>query len=324
MIQAQRLRDGDTHRWVEHTTTDTNKSSGWLSNQGSLVAQGYSHGNRELWLPKPEFISYKVPNKTANPTGGHPRRRVTTRNSKPKGKKPRQRYSKWSNSSNLSHLKANSVFVKTWIPKDKLAQMTTIGSKNFVKMVSTRSKEDQACKEWLVPQNLIKAQGYYEGQAQIWLPKALKQNPTGKSPSKEEEQRQDGQSKAQKKEQPISMLSSKVQKETWILKIQPDEQVSAQSTRKVQLPLDKPSKGGIRKEEGNQVPKPAPIQRHDQLTKASTPTGLPLIATMEQKEDNHCHELPKHAHSFAQLVLEFNKYAILRKLEHILASKASK
>ena len=163
-VQAQRLRDGDTHRWVERIATNTNKSSGWLSTQGSLEAQGYSYGNRELWLPKPEFISYKVPNKTAIPTGGHPRRRATTRNSKPKGKKPRQRYSKWSSSSNLSQPKANSVFVKTWIPKDKLAQMTTIGSKNFVKIVPTKNKEDQTCKEWLVPQNLIKTQGYYEGQ----------------------------------------------------------------------------------------------------------------------------------------------------------------
>ena len=65
--------------------------------------------------------------------------------------------------------------------------MATIGSKNFVKIVPTKSKENQACKEWLVPQNLIKAQGYYEGKAQIWLLKALKKNPTGKRTSKEEE-----------------------------------------------------------------------------------------------------------------------------------------
>ena len=78
------------------------------------------------------------------------------------------------------------------------------------------------------------------------------------------------------------------------------------------------------KEKGNQVPKLAPIKIHDHLTKASTPTRLQLNTTMEQEEDNHCHELPKHARSFAQLVLEFNKYAILRKLEYILASKANK
>ena len=102
--------------------------------------------------------------------------------------------------------------------------MTTIGSKNFVKIVPTKSKEDQACKEWLVPQNLIKAQGYYEGKAQIWLPKALKQNPTGK---REEKPQQDDQSKAQKKKQLISVLSSKEQKGEWVLKIQPDVQVSA-------------------------------------------------------------------------------------------------
>ena len=161
-------------------------------------------------------------------------------------------------------------------------------------------------------------------EAQIWISKALKKNPTCKRTSKEEEPRQDDQSKAQKKKQPISVLSSKAQKGNWILKIQPDEQVSAQSTKGVQLPLHKPPEGGTRKEKGNQVPKPAPIQIPDHLTKASTPTRLQLNTTMEQEEDNHCYELPKHARSFAQLVLEFNKYAILRKLEYILASKANK
>ena len=129
MVQAQRLRDGDTQKWVERMNAGTNKSSGWLSTQRSLEAQGYNYGNWELWLPKPEFTSYTVPNKTTVSTGGHPRRRATTKNSKPKHKKPRQRCSKWSNSSSFSQSKANSVLVKTWIPKDKLAQMTTIGSK---------------------------------------------------------------------------------------------------------------------------------------------------------------------------------------------------
>ena len=141
MVQAQRLHDGDTHRWVERIATNTNKSSGWLTTQKSLEAQGYSYGNRELWLPKPEFTSYKVPNKTTIPKRVHPRRRETTKNSKQKGKKSKQRYSKWSNPSNLSQQpKANSVFVKTWIPKEKLAPTTTIGGKNFVKIVPTKSK----------------------------------------------------------------------------------------------------------------------------------------------------------------------------------------
>ena len=60
--------------------------------------------------------------------------------------------------------KANGMSVKTWIPKDKLAHVSIDHSnKNFFKIVITRSKEYQACKEWIVPQTLIKAQGYYEG-----------------------------------------------------------------------------------------------------------------------------------------------------------------
>ena len=78
------------------------------------------------------------------------------------------------------------------------------------------------------------------------------------------------------------MLSTKAQKGNCILKIQPDEQVSAQSTKGVQLPLNKPPEGGTRKEKGNWVPKLAPIERHDQLTKASTPTKLQMIATTGQ------------------------------------------
>ena len=45
MVQAQRLRDGDTHKWVEHTTASMNKSYGWLTTRMSLEAQGYNHGN---------------------------------------------------------------------------------------------------------------------------------------------------------------------------------------------------------------------------------------------------------------------------------------
>ena len=104
----------------------------WMAHNSKVFGdtQEYNHGNWELWLPKPEFTSYKMPNKTTIPKGGHSRRRATTKNSMQKGKKSKQRYSKWSNPSNLHQPKANSLFVKTWIPKDKLAQVvTTIGSK---------------------------------------------------------------------------------------------------------------------------------------------------------------------------------------------------
>lgn len=107
MVQAQKLCDGDSHRWVERTTAGTNKSSGWLTTRMNLEAQGYNKGNRELWLPKPEFISYKVPSKTTTPKGGQPKKRATSK----------------------------------------------------------------IYKDWIVPHNLSSAQGYYDGQTQLWVPK---------------------------------------------------------------------------------------------------------------------------------------------------------
>ena len=84
--------------------------------------------------------------------------------------------------------KENGISAKTWIPKDKLVHVSKDDSnKNLVKIMTTRSKEYQACKEWIVPQNLIKTQGYYEGQAQLWLPKALIQRQPSRKFSQEEE-----------------------------------------------------------------------------------------------------------------------------------------
>ena len=108
MVQAQRLYDGDTHKWVERIATNTNKSSGWLSTQRSLEAQGYSYGNRDLWLPKPEFISYKVPSKTTIPKGGQPRKRASSKI-----------YKDWIVPHNLSS--AQGYYdgpTQLWVPKD--------------------------------------------------------------------------------------------------------------------------------------------------------------------------------------------------------------
>ena len=82
-----------------------------------MEAQGYNHGNQELWLPKPEFISYKVPSKTIIPKGGQLRKRATSK----------------------------------------------------------------IYKDWIVPHNLITAQGNYEGQTQFWVPKDAIHNQGGSS-----------------------------------------------------------------------------------------------------------------------------------------------
>ena len=73
-----------------------------------MEAQGYNHGNRELWLPKPEFISYKVPSKKAIPRGGQPRKRVSSKI-----------YKDWIVPHNLSS--AQGYYdgpTQLWVPKD--------------------------------------------------------------------------------------------------------------------------------------------------------------------------------------------------------------
>ena len=104
MVHSCRLSDGDTHRWVERQATNKIKSSGWLTTQMSLEAQGYNQGNRELWLPKPEFQTYKVPSKTPIPT----RRRQSRRSAKQKHKKPKQRRQRMYNASTFDYSKANA------------------------------------------------------------------------------------------------------------------------------------------------------------------------------------------------------------------------
>ena len=118
------------------------------------------------------------------------------------------------------------------------------------------------CKEWIVPQNLIKAQGYYEGKTKIWLPKALTQNKVSRKPLQEEGSQQEIQSKTLKMKQQITVSSSglpKEQKGKWVLKTQPNVQVLAQSTKGVQLSLDKPPKRATWQEKGKWVSKPSSI-----------------------------------------------------------------
>ena len=68
MLESRRLCKVDEHKWVERQATKSMHSSGWISTQRSLEAQGYHQGNRDLWLPKPEFTAYKVPSTTDLPT----------------------------------------------------------------------------------------------------------------------------------------------------------------------------------------------------------------------------------------------------------------
>ena len=59
------------------------------------------------------------------------------------------------------------------------------------------------------------------------------------------------------------MLSSKEQKGKWVLKIQPDVQDSAQSTKRVPLPLDEPPKKATWQEKEKWEPKLSSLQGHN-------------------------------------------------------------
>ena len=177
MLQEQRLCIGDEHKWVERQATRSKNSSGWISTQLSLEAQGYNQGNRELWLRKPEFTAYKVHPMTDLPTGGVPKRhqrtqqrRRTKRKSKPKR----------GQTTSGHHQTTKDRYVQTWIPKEITSQISAKEKSNLVWIKAKRTKSE-AYEQYIVPNDLIKAQGYYHGQTKLWLPRALLESQAGQS-----------------------------------------------------------------------------------------------------------------------------------------------
>ena len=64
LLEEQWLSKVDTYKWVERQPVKPRHSSGWISTQSCLDAQGYNDGNQTLWLPKPELIVQKIPSIT--------------------------------------------------------------------------------------------------------------------------------------------------------------------------------------------------------------------------------------------------------------------
>ena len=141
------------------------KSSRWLSSQNSLEAQGYNQGNRELWLPKPEFTAYKIPFKETVLRRTPQRRQATTRNSNWRHGKSKQKQRRRKQVSTSGNLKGKGSYVQTWIPKDSLIRGSNKEC-NYVRILA-RSLQSKVYKQWIVPENLVTAQGYYEGQAKL-------------------------------------------------------------------------------------------------------------------------------------------------------------
>ena len=65
-------------------------------------------------------------------------------------------------------------YAQTWIPKESISQISAKGKSHLVWIVAKR-EESKAHQEWIVLENLIQAQGYYERNTQLWLPKSLLQ-----------------------------------------------------------------------------------------------------------------------------------------------------
>ena len=104
----------------------------------------------------------------------------------PKKGKRRPKYSKASQKSSsldTSRLEVQS-FKQMWIPKTTLANIQARDKSHLVKLQVKNAHQSRANQCCVVPEKLLKAQGYYEGQASLWVPKALLQEQMPEAPSR--------------------------------------------------------------------------------------------------------------------------------------------
>ena len=79
--------------------------------------------------------------------------------------------------------------------------------KSHLVWILAKREESKASQEWIVPKNLIEAQGYYEGNAKVWLPKSLLQSQTSHLPFPEQRPQE---SKPKQLWRPITTSSNNV------------------------------------------------------------------------------------------------------------------
>lgn len=70
-----------------------------------------------------------------------------------------------------------------WIPKATLANLQASEKGRLVELKgkNAQSKNNQC---FLVPEKMLQAQGYYDGQASLWIPRALLQQKVPQTPSR--------------------------------------------------------------------------------------------------------------------------------------------
>ena len=79
-----------------------------------------------------------------------------------------------------SHQITKEKYAQVWIPKEIASQISAKKKSNLVWIEAMRTNS-KAYEQYIVPNDLIKAQGYYYGQPNLWLPRALLQSQARKS-----------------------------------------------------------------------------------------------------------------------------------------------
>ena len=66
-----------------------------------------------------------------------------------------------------------------WVPRDKVVHIQAKEKHHLVK-INAHPISAKAHKQYIVPTTLLIAQGYYNGQQLIWVPRTTQKNPTQK------------------------------------------------------------------------------------------------------------------------------------------------
>ena len=126
-LSHYKLHQGDEFRWMEHSTSPSHKSTGWIITKQALEAQSSKEGTQQLWVPKLKLQAYKVPS-------FHQQNQVPQ---PPKVQKAQR--------------KSNKKRKKYWRPMQK----------QYIEVSSL-----QWTYRW-IPKSLLQRQGYYKGNTKI-------------------------------------------------------------------------------------------------------------------------------------------------------------
>ena len=163
-VQADSIRVNDPI-WVQNPR-QSGKHIGWVVSNTSLQEQGSSQGRSMIWMPTPQVTAYPLQSRA------QPSLRQATQSSRQNYGQSRKRKHRKKDRPSWGQPKVNKTSANTWIPKDRLTQWSVNQRNNLVR-IRARGTTSKGYKQWILPQDLLIAQGYYKGQAQFWVPKSM-------------------------------------------------------------------------------------------------------------------------------------------------------